>query len=342
MNFFLKNKKTIFLSMVFSFLLAPLMFAGAFEIRDTTTAIMGDFALEPAKFEIAIDSGASIVKILNILNRTEKQLDFKIEIEDFTGSQDPNQTVILQGDEIGPYSLKDYLIPEIDTFSLKPGQKMILPITISVPEYAEPGGLYGSVLVSSQASASGGMGATIISRLGALFFVNVNGEVQKEGKLTSFKKIDSEIGKVSFELLWTNTGNVHLNPFGSIKIFNLIGAQIDEVKVPAYFAMPDSVRYRKVEWDEGKLFGRYKALATINRGYDDIVDELELVFWVLSAKLLVTILGGIILFILIILWLIKTFDFSIIKQKQEAEETKNQNNQPDECSGSKGDEQDLL
>ena len=339
---FLIIRKIVLVSLFWVVLLLSVFTVGAYEIRDTDTEIADDFMVNPSKFEVNLDRGSSTTKTISVLNRTNKQLEFKVEVEDFVGSQDPNQTVILQGDKKELYSLEDYLIPEIDTFSLKPGQKMILPITISVPEYAEPGGLYGSVLVSSQASASGGMGATIISRLGALFFVNVNGEVQKEGKLTSFKKIDSEIGKVSFELLWTNTGNVHLNPFGSIKIFNLIGAQIDEVKVPAYFAMPDSVRYRKVEWDEGKLFGRYKALATINRGYDDIVDELELVFWVLSAKLLVTILGGIILFILIILWLIKTFDFSIIKQKQEAEETKNQNNQPDECSGSKGDEQDLL
>lgn len=304
------------------FLFLPLFFAEAYEVKNTNTKISNDFVLEPAKLEISLEPGSSTTKVLNILNRTDKKLDFKIEIEDFSGSQDPNQTVILQGDEKGPYSLRNYLMPEINTFSLEPGQKIILPIAISIPLDAEPGGLYGSVLISSQSGARGDAGTTIISRLGALFFVNVEGEVTRSGELTSFKKIDSEIGKTSFELLFTNNGNVHLNPYGFIKIFNIIGTQVDEIEVPAYFAMPDSVRYRNVEWNEGKLFGRYTAVAFINRGHDDIVDELSLTFWVLSAKLLITIAGGIILLILIILWLVRTFDFNITKDKRGEDENK--------------------
>lgn len=305
------------------FFLMPLLFVNAYEVRDTSIEPQGDFVLEPAKVDVKLDPGGSTTEILNILNRTDKALDFKIEMEDFSGSQDTSQTVILKGEERGPYSLKDYLIPEITAFTLEPGQKMILPVVVNIPQDAEPGGLYGSVLISSQASAQGGMGTTIISRLGALFFVTVNGEVTENGELTSFKKIDTEDGQTSFELLFTNTGNVHLNPFGSIKIFNLTGTQIDEVNVPAYFAMPDSVRYRKVEWDKGKLFGRYTAVASIDRGYGGFVDEISLVFWVLSTKILVTVLGGIILLILILIWLVRTFDFSITKEKRENKDDNN-------------------
>jgi len=311
----MNNKKIGIILLGAAFFLMPLFFANAYEIRDTFIEAQGDFVLEPAKVEVKLDSGASSTEILNILNRTDKTLNFEIEIEDFTGSQDPNQTVILQGEEVGPYSLKDYLIPEITSFTLEPGQKIILPVAIQIPVDAEPGGLYGSVLVSSQASVQGSSGATIISRLGALFFVKVNGEVFPQGELTSFKKIDTEAGQTSFELLFANTGNVHLNPFGSVKVFNLVGTQIDKVDVPAYFAMPDSTRYRKVEWDKGKLFGRYKVVASINRGYDDIVDEMTLVFWSVSTKMLVTVFGGILLLLLIIIWLVKTFDFSITKEK---------------------------
>jgi len=320
------NKKNWLILLASFLFLMPLLFVNAYEIRDTSIETQGDFVLEPAKVEVKLDPGTSSMEILNILNRTDKALDFKIEVEDFSGSQDLSQTVILEGEGIGPYSLKDYLIPEISAFTLKPGQKIILPIAITIPQEAEPGGLYGSVLISSQASAQGGMGTTIISRLGALFFVIVSGEVTENGELTSFKKIDTEAGQTSFELLFTNTGNVHLNPFGSIKIFNLTGTQIDEIDIPAYFAMPDSVRYRKVEWDKGKLFGRYTAVASINRGYDNLVDEISLTFWVLSTKILVTVLGGTILLILILIWLIRTFDFSITKEKSKDSLIESENN----------------
>ena len=312
--------KKIILPIASVVLFIPCFFLNAYEIVNTSAEISGDFVLEPAKLEITLDPGAVTTETLNILNRTDKTLDFKIEIEDFSGSKDPSQTVILKGAERGPYSLKDYLTPEIIAFSLEPGQRIILPVVINIPHDAEPGGLYGSVLVSSQSGAQGGVGTTVISRLGALFFVNVNGEVIKDGELTSFKKIDSETGKTSFELLFANNGSVHLNPFGSIKIFNLVGTQIDEVEVPVYFAMPDSVRYRKIDWERGKLFGRYKAIASINRGYGDMTDELSLTFWALSAKTMLTILGGLILLILIIIWLVRTFDFNIVREKRKQDE----------------------
>ncbi len=57
-------------------------------------------------------------------------------------------------------------------------------------------------------------------------------------------------------------------------------------------------------------------MASISRGYDDLVDEMTITFWAISTKTLVTILGGIILLILILTWLIRTFDFHIVKQKR--------------------------
>ena len=328
MNFLLKTKKNLFI-FALVLLLTPCSFSFAYQIIDTSTDINGDFVLEPAKKEVLLDAGQSEIEMLNILNRTDKTLEFKIEIEDFSGSHDPNQTVILSGEERGPYSLKDYLSPEIDSFTLKPGQKITFPVEISIPLDAEPGGLYGSILVSSEAEMQGQTGTTVISRLGALFFVNVNGEVVKEGKLTSFAKADDENGNSSFELLFENTGNNHLNPYGYIDIFNLVGTQVGEIEIEPYFAMPDSVRFRKVEWDSGKLFGRYKAVVTMNRGYDDKVDELSLIFWVISVKILVTVLGILLLLILIIMWFIKNFDFNITKEKNNNTESSNLNTQAD-------------
>jgi len=304
MNFYLTKKITLTFCL-FVGLFFPVFILSAYEIREIDTEIKDDFILEPAKLEISLNPGDSTTKTINILNRTDKQLEFKVEVEDFTGSQDPNQTVILKGEERGSYSLKDYLTPEINIFSLKPKQKMILPITVSIPFGTPPGGLYGSVLISSQATLGNeGTGAVIISRLGALFFVNVVGEVTKNGELISFSKVESK-DEIGFELLWANTGNVYLNPHGHIRIFNLFGVQVDEIEIPAYFTMPDSVRYREVDWGGDNLFGRYKAEISLNRGYDNLVDELALTFWVLSTKLLFTILGGIILFILAIFLLVK-------------------------------------
>jgi flagellar biogenesis protein FliO len=57
-------------------------------------------------------------------------------------------------------------------------------------------------------------------------------------------------------------------------------------------------------------------VVSINRGYDDITDEMSIIFWAISTKTSLTILGLIILLILILTWLIRTFDFHVVKQKK--------------------------
>lgn len=288
----------------------------AYEIKDIPIETKDDFVLEPAKVEVSLDPGSFQTEVLSILNRTNKELDFKVEIEDFVGSQNPNQTVVLMGEEKGPYSLKDYLVPEISAFTLKPGQRMILPVVLAIPKDVGPGGLYGSVLISSQSAVQGQMGATIVSRLGTLFFVNIRGETIPEGKLTSFEKKESEDGQISFDLLFTNGGNIYLAPHGFIRIFDLFGTEVGEIEIEPFFAMPDSVRYRNIVWNnEGNLFGKYKAIVSLNRGYDDKVDEMAVVFWAVSTKMKATTVGVIILLILIIIWLIKIFFLRLRKKK---------------------------
>lgn len=312
----MKKKKILFAGVLF------LLFAvgswgipatvSAYEIVNVNGQQKNDFVLEPAKFEVSLDPGESTVKNLTVTNRMAETRKFKVEVEDFTGSKSGKRAVVLMGEERGPYSLKDYLKPELQEFSLKPNQKMVMPVEINIPDDAQPGGLYGSVLVSSVptqketdlAGSGAKSGAILISRLGALFFVRVNGDVFEKGSLKDFRTIPSkriffQSPPKGFEILFQNKGSVYLDPYGIIKIKNVLGGVVDEVKVDPYFAMPDSLRYRQIKWNKRILLGRYEATALINRGYGNIVDEMSVSFWILPWKLIVSIFGIILLLILI-------------------------------------------
>ena len=88
------------------------------------------------------------------------------------------------------------MIPEITTFSLESNGSIVIPVKINVPIDAQPGGFYTSVLVSNAPSVDSGAqsseveGTTkIVSRVGTLFFVRVNGVAKESGALDDLKVI---------------------------------------------------------------------------------------------------------------------------------------------------------
>lgn len=293
--------------------------AKAIEIKDAAVEVRNDFVLEPAKTEVFLKPGEKTTKTLSIVNRTDREQVFTVEVEDFTGSKDPNQVVVLLGNDRSPYSLKDYIKPEVNSFKLKSKQRAVLSVTISIPADAEPGGHYGSVLVSSAPSGSeeeaADNKARTVSRIGALYFVRVAGKVNEDGKLTDFKlaknKVLYEQPPVDFELMFENNSSVHLTPNGYIEIKNMLGRTVDKIDVPPFFSLPDSLRGSQVSWGNGFAFGRYVATAHINRGYrenPDVTDVQKIAFWILPWKVVVGLLVVVVLAFFIIRRLMGSFE----------------------------------
>ncbi len=275
---------------------------------------VGDFVVGPGKIDVTVKPGEMKVVEMTITNRTGERRKFNINVEDVKGSQDPNTSIVLLGDDRGPYSIKDYITVPHYSFELDQNQRARVPVTISIPANADPGGLYGSVLVNTVAlSAVEGDSAgtvpqsAIIARIGTLFFVTIPGAVEKEGRLKSFgtapdKKFYQK-SPINFGVLFENTGSIHLAPYGELRITNMFGDEMGFLKLDPWFVLPQSVRLREVSWDREFLFGRYTATLSINRSYDDTIDTMSYSFWVLPWKPLT---GGFTALFLVF-FLIRTF-----------------------------------
>lgn len=271
--------------------------------------VYNDFVVGPGKIELNLSPGETRTINLIVSNRLGSPKTFQIQTEDFTGSRDPQQTVVLLSDAHGPYSLQDYLNVSSETFTINHAERVTIPVTVSVPTDAEAGGLYGSVVVSTvttqkdsdSKNVSGSVTSPIVTRIGTLFFVRVSGEVKEEGELTDFSIKNRGIilspKTIDFRLLYENNGTVHVNPYGVIRVENILGATIATLPIEPWFALPNSLRLREVSWTSSFLFGRYKATAEINRGYGDIIDTKQLVFWVIPWKIVLAVFAG--LFIII-------------------------------------------
>lgn len=288
--------------------------------------VSNDFFVGPTENELFLDPGQKAVRQLTITSRLGREMKFVISTEDFTGSKTGETATVLLGEEKGPYSLKDYLKPEISEFTLQHGEKMVLPIEIIIPEDAEPSGRYGAVLISAIPTATeleaeageAAAGIKVRARIASLYLVRVKGEVQENGFLREIKMTDPlkkiyEKGPFSFQLAFENKGNVHLVPYGVVEIKNLLGRTVGEIELSPWFAMPESLRLRTIKWDRGFAIGRYTALAKVNRGYQDIIDEKSVTFWVLPWRIVVPSLIVLVLVILVFGYVFTHFE---IKRKE--------------------------
>ncbi len=253
---------------------------------------VGDFVVGPGRAELVVLPGQRVQTEISLANRISNNRQFTLTVEDVRGTSDGSRSVELLGEERGPYSIRDYVQFPESTLTLDLGERARIPVTISVPPDAEPGGYYGSILVSTVQEDVGNTSATtrspIVARVGTLFFVTVPGDVVRQGQTKSFTTTNGkwwyEEGPIDLAITYENSGSVHVNPYGELRVSNFIGEEVGFVELEPWFVLPKSLRTRDITWDRELLFGRYTATVHINRGYDDIVDEQSVVFWVLPWK----------------------------------------------------------
>lgn len=277
-------------------------------------SVIGDFVVGPGKVDVTLKPGQTKIIDVLVTNRTGVSRIFNVSTEDAEGSKDPNTPIVLLGSDRGPYSIKDYLSVPHKRFKLGHNERARIPVTISIPADAEPGGLYGSVLIDTiTVDASGkdtdGMvpQSAVVARIGTLFFVTVPGEVEKNGALKEFSTIAEKKfyqgGPIAFGVLYENTGSIHLAPYGELRIKNMFDEEVGYLPLDPWFVLPQSLRLREVTWNRDALFGRYTATVSINRSYNDTIDELSFTFWVLPWKPVVGAFAG----LFVVLFLIRAF-----------------------------------
>lgn len=282
------------------------------------TVDQGDFVVGPGRVEIEVKPGQSVTQYISVANRISDNRTFELVVEDVSGSANGERAVTFMGDVRGPYTVQDYITFPKNTFKLDLGERARIPVTVTIPADAEPGGYYGGVLVSTVKDdgvdeGEGTARSPIVARVGTLFFITVPGDVVRTGATKSLTLSEAkawyEKGPIKFSVLYENTGSVHLNPYGELRITNLFGEEVAFVELEPWFILPKSLRTRDISWDREMLFGRYTATAFINRGYDDVVDEVSVSFWVLPWKIVLPVFVVLFVILFSIRFFLRNFEF---------------------------------
>lgn len=278
-----------------------------------------DFVVGPGRFELQLAPGQSKTVEVTVANRMGIPKIFSLTTEDMAGTTDTDEAIRLLGDEVGPYSLKDFISVPEEKFYLDHAQLAHIPVTVSIPPDAEPGGFYGALLtqiVSEDTGLDSGeisTGSKVISRIGTLFFITTPGEIAQDVSLESFSTVGNQrffaSGPIRFDIVTKNSGSVHVRPSGTLQITNTLGNEVGFVEIPPWYVLPNSIRNKEINWERELLVGRYTATLTYNRGYEGIVDTVSYTFWVIPLELAGGVFGGFFIIFVLIRFFFSRFEF---------------------------------
>jgi hypothetical protein len=261
--------------------------------------------ISPLTFELTANPGDTLTNTLKVYNPTTSIISIRMEAEDIKPIGETGQ-VIVEPEVEATYSLKRWIKTEPAEFTLEPGEQKFVNFEISVPENAEPGGKYGSVLASTTGIVGKGVtGTAIAQKVGALLLLTVAGEVKEDLKIVEFTAPPFlETGPVPFTIRFENKGTVHVRPRGFVTITNWWGKKVADVEFSQLNVIPGAIRKIDTSWQNKWLFGKYTAMLVGSYGTANLpFNPPILTFWAFPWKIA---LGIFVVLLLIFAFFYKT------------------------------------
>lgn len=269
--------------------------------------------IAPPIENISGNPGQTVHLTIKLRDISKSDLIVSGEVNDFVAAgEDGTPKILLKNDDNdNPYSLRKW-VSAVPTFRMSAGHIQNLPVTITIPANAAPGGHYGVIRFTGTPPDVKGNGVSLSASLGTLVLLKVNGPVKEELSIKEFSaskdgKTSSlfESGPLDFIEKVQNSGNIHESPTGHIVIKNMFGKTIAglNINVPPHNILPASTRKFTEPLDKTvignkKLFGRYTADMTLTYGSGGSQKTLKssMSFWVIPWRLIliiiVVLIGG--------------------------------------------------
>lgn len=270
--------------------------------------------ITPLTFEISANPGTAIENKVEVLNPTKNTINVSMEIEDFTALGEEGAVAVGE-QENKIYSLKRWVTTTPKVFTLAPGANKVVTFRVDIPENAEPGGKYATILASvTGISGPKQSGATINPKVGSLLLVSVSGEIKEDIKVKGFS-VPSLIsqGPVPLVLRLLNEGTVHEKPNGLITVTDIFGRQIAKIEIPQKNVLPGAVRKIEAQLKNKWLWGiRYRATFSGSYGSQNTPLTASVDFWAFPWQIAIPVF----VVLIIVIWFIAKTSKKIKKAEE--------------------------
>lgn len=237
--------------------------------------------IQPVKVSYTIEPGQSVSGVISLKNASETAVNVEVKVEDFipTAGAEGIQFV---GRTEGMTTVRDWItLGKEKSFIFQKGGSKSISYTIKAPLNAEPGSHFGVAFFKATKLAKAETQLKVGTQIGMLIFVTVPGNQLQKGKILDFSApCFVQKGPVDFTIKFENTGTVHFEPKGSIKITNIFNKEVGNIPVAGQAVLPTGVRDLTARWNTaGFLLGRYKAVLSITDGEGNVLTADSIAFY---------------------------------------------------------------
>ncbi len=299
--------------------------------------------IEPPDFNLIVNPGDMIKDVLHISNENSYPITLEPTTLNFMaepGDETSGVPSFYPADEVkNGHELAPWIKLDLEGPITIPAKKRInITFTIAVPENAQPGGHFGAIHVGTlhEGQLFEGANVGILAQTSALIFVRVNGDARDSLSIENFFTKQAVYSRLpaDFVMRLSNSGTTHVIPVGNIFITDMLGRQVASLEINSEDkrrVLPSSVRRFDATWLRKRLpksaseftqewrnfaFGHYTATLVLNYGDPGAQKLISSAtdFWVFPWMALGSVLFVIILIVLVILFLTKRFERSVIRR----------------------------
>jgi hypothetical protein len=308
-------------------LLGTILLCGAFVAMAPIAYAQTDGALTltitPPLFQLNLVPGESWTSGIRVVNSNPYDMTVYADPVLFEPEGDTGRPsfidVTTEGGAVDTSTLAGWITVPRGAHVISREQTYLLPIAITVPEDAAPGGHYAAVLIGNRPPTDGREegAVSVTSSIAALIFLRVAGDVVEDGRIRDFVTERSlyEEAEARLSLRFENQGNVHLQPQGDITIYNMFGKKRGYIPINQAGGygnvLPNSMRKFTFMWtsDSGMWdIGRYRAEVTLGYGVEvKSFAQATTYFWVLPLMPLAQVLGGLVALMWFVGWALRAY-----------------------------------
>jgi len=308
------------------FLLFFFFFLFGFYQNVSAQIVTGGISVSPYIIEQVVKPGQVVTTTITVTNLFDQSQTLYALIKDFKARGEGGEALLLPpGSEKS--SLASWVELPKEGIHFDPKETKKIPITIRIPEKTGGGGgHFGAIVFSTTPPEVGGEGEGVyisfVHQVGVLVFLYSPAQAIEEARIREFSTDKTIYGtpfRVHFTIRVENLGNVHIRPYGSIQIKNMLGKDVTSLKVneEGFAILPESIRRFDTVWEGNFGFGKYTANLVLNFGIPTEQGGLgirtissQISFWIIPWKLV-----AIIILILIALIIGGYFGFQQYKKR---------------------------